>query len=179
MKYYSREWNITRGNVLITRGTEKLLAGTKYHSREYNITRRNELVLAGKNITRGKELLLAGIYLLLAETIYYSRERNIGSIWHQRASVPYCGSTFFIISYQTLAKCMCQSSTPIRNKYNLHDILYKISYTSISKPCFGQKKKCSMKYFRNISLESICQLFLKIKYIPILRNVSAVCPMFQ
>ena len=26
---------------------------------------------------------------------------------------------------------------------------------------------------------SICQLFLKIKYIPILRYVPAVCPMFQ
>ena len=26
---------------------------------------------------------------------------------------------------------------------------------------------------------SICQLFLKIKYIPILRNVPAACPMFQ
>ena len=84
---YSREWNITRGNVLITRGAEKLLAGTKYYSREYNITRGNELLLAGKNITRGKELLLGGIYLLLAGTIYYSREINIGSIWHQRASV--------------------------------------------------------------------------------------------
>ena len=95
--YYSREWNITRGNVLITRGEEKLLAGTKYYSREYNITRGNELLLAGKNITRGKELLLGGIYLLLAGTIYYSRERNIGSIWHQRASVLY--------TYSSLLKC--------------------------------------------------------------------------
>ena len=44
-------------------------------------------------------------------------------------------STIFIISYQTLAQCMCQSSTPIRNMYNLHNILCKISYNSISKPC--------------------------------------------
>ena len=46
----------------------------------------------------------------------------------------------FIISYQLLAKCMCQSSTPIRNMYNLHNILCKISYNSISKPCVEQKK---------------------------------------
>ena len=50
-------------------------------------------------------------------------------------------STIFLIQYQTLAQCMCQSSTPIRNMYNLHDILYKISYNSISKPCVEQKKK--------------------------------------
>ena len=36
-------------------------------------------------------------------------------------------STIFIISYQTLAQCMCQSSTPIHYMYNLHNILYKIS----------------------------------------------------
>ena len=40
-------------------------------------------------------------------------------------------STIFIISYQTLAQCMCQSSTPIHYMYNLHNILYKISYNSI------------------------------------------------
>ena len=39
-----------------------------------------------------------------------------------------CAQTFFIISYQTLAQCMCQSSTPIHYMYNLHNILYKISY---------------------------------------------------
>ena len=49
-------------------------------------------------------------------------------------------STIFIISYETLAQCMCQSSTPIRYMYNLHNILYKISYNSISKPCLEQKK---------------------------------------
>ena len=60
-------------------------------------------------------------------------------------------STISIISYQTLAQCMCQSSTPIRNMCNLHNILYKISYNSISKPCVEQKKRYSTKYFRNIS----------------------------
>ena len=53
---------------------------------------------------------------------------------------------------QTLAQCMCQSSTPIRNMYNLRDKIYKISYNSISKPCVEQKnKRYSIKYFRNIS----------------------------
>ena len=56
-------------------------------------------------------------------------------------------STIFIISYQTLAQCMCQSSTPIHNMYNLHNILYKISYNSISKPCVEQKKKIFNKIF--------------------------------
>ena len=59
--------------------------------------------------------------------------------------------TFIFISHQTLAQCMCQSSTPIRNMYNLHRILYKISYNSISKPCVEQKEIYSIKYFRNIS----------------------------
>ena len=53
------------------------------------------------------------------------------------------------ISYP--AQCMCQSSTPIRNMYNLHNTQYKISYNSISKPCVEQNKRCSIKCFRNIS----------------------------
>ena len=47
--------------------------------------------------------------------------------------------------------CMCQSRTPIPNMQNLHNILYKILYAAILKPCVEQKKKYSIKYFRNIS----------------------------
>ena len=58
--------------------------------------------------------------------------------------------------------------------------IYKISYNSISKPCVEQKKKrYSIRYLKIFHGTSICQLFLKIQYIPILRNVPAVCPMFQ
>ena len=89
-------------------------------------------------------------------------------------------SNIFIISYQTLAQYMCQSSTPIHYMYNLHNILYKISYNSISKPCVEKKKKdIQWNILEIFHGTSICQLFLKIKYIPILRNVHAVCPMFQ
>ena len=103
MKYYSREWIITRGNEYysrepnITRGDQILLAGTIYYSRKRNITRGNVLITRGTekllagtkyysreyNITRGNELLLAGKILLAGknyysrESIYYSRERYI------------------------------------------------------------------------------------------------------
>ena len=75
-------------------------------------------------------------------------------------------STIFIISYQTLAQCMCQSSTPIRNMYNLQNILYKISYNSISKPCVEQKKRYSIKYFRNISWDIYMSIISQNKIYP-------------
>ena len=80
---------------------------------------------------------------------------------------------------KTLAQCMCQSSTPIRYMYNLHNILYKISYNSTSETCVEQKKSIQWNILEIFHGTSICQSFLNIKYIPILRNVPAVCPMFQ
>ena len=103
MKYYSREWNITRGNEYysrepnITRGNQILLAETKYYSRGQYITRGNEILLAGlkyysrkcinysrdRKITCGNEILLAGIqyysrkWIITRGKKYYSRERII------------------------------------------------------------------------------------------------------
>ena len=89
----------------------------------------------------------------LPDTFSTSSKRLQDCKWKPRLC-----STIFIISYQILAgangvsagsfaQCMCQSSTPIRNMYNLHNILYKISYNSISKPCVEQKKKIFNKIF--------------------------------
>ena len=88
-------------------------------------------------------------------------------------------STIFIISYQTLAQCMCQSGTPISNMYNLHNILYKISHNSISKPRAEQKNRYSIKYLRNISWDIYMSIISQNKIYPYLRHVPAVCPMFQ
>ena len=68
----------------------------------------------------------------------------------------------FKISYQTLAQYMCQSSTPIHYMYNLHNILYKISYNSISKPCVEKKKDIQWNILEIFHGTSMCQLFLKI-----------------
>ena len=61
-----------------------------------------------------------------------------------------CAQQFFIISYQTLAQCMCQSSTPNCYMYNLHNILQNIIQFNIETICWT-KKRYSIKYFRNIS----------------------------
>ena len=56
-------------------------------------------------------------------------------------------SIIFRISYQTLAQCMCQSSTLIHYMYNLHNILNKISYNSISSACVEENKNIFNKIF--------------------------------
>ena len=63
MKYYSREWNITRGNA--------------YYSREPNITRGDQYYSRGPYITRGNEILLAGMKYYSRKCINYSRDRTI------------------------------------------------------------------------------------------------------
>ena len=45
--------------------------------------------------------------------------------------------------------------------------------------CWTEEKKYSINIVEIFHGTSTCQLFLKIEYIPILRNVPAVCPMFQ
>ena len=45
--------------------------------------------------------------------------------------------------------------------------------------CWTEKKDIQLNILEIFLGTSICQLFLKIKYIPILRNVPAVCHMFQ
>ena len=104
--------------------------------------------------------------------LYQSKNYLMHSQLHRNAcripneSQGHVCSTIFIISYQTLAQCMCQSSTPIRNMYNLHNILYKISYNSISKPCVEQKKIYSRKYFRNISWHIYMSIIYQNKIFP-------------
>ena len=97
----------------------------------------------------------------LAHTFSTSLKRLQDRKWKSRLC-----STIFIISYQTLAQCMCQSSTSIRNMYNLHNILYKITYNSILKPCVEQKKRHSIKYFRNISWDIYMSIISQNKIYP-------------
>ena len=58
------------------------------------------------------------------DTFSHSSKRLQDPKWKSRLC-----STIFIISYQTLAQCMCQSSTPIRNMYNLHHRYYTKYHT--------------------------------------------------
>ena len=77
-------------------------------------------------------------------------------------------STIFVTSYQTLAQCMCQSSTPIRNIYNLHNILYKKIYIiQYRNHVLNRKKYIQWNILEIFHGTSICQLFINIKYSPI------------
>ena len=88
-------------------------------------------------------------------------------------------STIFIISYQTLRNvcvnqvhqfAICTICTIHYTKY--HTIQYR-------NHVLNRKKRYSIKYFRNISWDIYMSIISQIKYIPILRNMPAVCPMFQ
>ena len=75
---------------------------------------------------------------------------------------------------------MCQSSTPIRNMYNLHNILYqKVIQFNIETYMCWTEKKLLKQYFKDISWDIYMPIISQNKIYLYLRSVSAVCPMFQ
>ena len=57
--------------------------------------------------------------------------------------------------------------------------IQNIMQFNIETMCWTDKKGIQWNILEIFHGTFICQLFLKIKYIPILRNVPAVCLMFQ
>ena len=164
MKYYSREWNITRGNEYysrepnITRGDQILLAGTIYYSRKWNITRGNEILLAEmylllagqknylreRNITRGNTILLA-------EMNYYSREKILlaGKNYYSRESIYYSRERYItrgreILKYPYL-------SVPIISFDHVEINISPSSEKELSCPSWFEIERMAVYYYRQTS----------------------------